>query len=97
MARFEVTVSEMQNAANKIQQAAENFREAAAQVLASAQALSESWEGDSQVAFADEQQKANQWYNRMMEIVDTYVASLQNAAKTYQEADDESAANIRSR
>lgn len=97
MARFEVTVSEMQNAASKIQQAAESFREAAAQVLSSAQTLAESWEGDSQVAFTEEQDKANQWYNRMMEIVDTYVSSLQNAAKTYQEADDESASNIRSR
>lgn len=97
MARFEVTISEMQNAATKIQQAAESFREAAAQVLSSAQTLSESWEGDSQVAFVDEQNKANEWYNRMMEIVDTYVSSLQTAAKTYQDADNESASTIRSR
>ena len=59
MARFEVTVSEMQNAATKIQQAAESFREAAAQVLSAAQTLSESWEGDSQVAFQAEQQQVS--------------------------------------
>ena len=97
MARFEVTVSEMQSAANKISQAAENFLNVANQTFASAQALAESWEGDSQVAFVDEQNKANEWYNRMMEIVDTYVSSLQTAAKTYQDADNESASTIRSR
>lgn len=97
MARFEVTVSEMQSAASKIQQAAENFLDAANQVFAGAEALANSWEGDSQVAFAAEQQQANQWYKKMVEIVNTYVASLNNAAKAYQQADSEAAANIKSR
>ena len=88
MARFEVTISEMQNAANKISQAAQDFLNAANQTFSSAQQLAESWEGDSQKAFAAEQQQANEWY---------YVQSLQNAAKTYQQADAESAANIKSR
>ena len=96
MARFEVTVSEMQNAANKISQAAENFRSAAQQVLNSAQQLSGTWEGDSQVAFLAEQEQANQWYNKVMEIVTTYVESLNNAAKAYQAADEAAAANIKS-
>ena len=47
------------------------------------------------MAFIEEQAKANQWYNRMMEIVDAYVASLQNAAKSYQEADEQSTAAIK--
>ena len=59
MARFEVTVSEMQSAANKISQAAENFLNVANQTFASAQALADSWEGDSQVAFQAEQQQAD--------------------------------------
>ena len=50
MARFEVTVSEMQSAASKIQQAAESFLDAANQVFAGAEALADSWEGDSQVS-----------------------------------------------
>ena len=97
MARFEVTVSEMQSAANKISQAAENFLNVANQTFASAQALAESWEGDSQVAFQAEQQQANEWYKKMVEIVNTYVNSLQNAAKAYQQADSEAASNIKSR
>ena len=97
MARFEVTVSEMQSAANKISQAAENFLNAANQTFASAQQLAESWEGDSQVAFQAEQQQANEWYKKMTDIVNTYVASLQNAAKSYQQADNEAASTIKSR
>ncbi len=97
MARFEVTISEMQNAANKISQAAENFLDAANQVFAGAEALADSWEGDSQVAFAAEQQQANEWYKKMVEIVNTYVANLQSAAKAYQQADSDSASNIKSR
>ena len=97
MARFEVTISEMQSAAGKIAQEAENFLNAANQTFSAASALAESWEGDSQVAFQSEQQKANDWYKKMVQIVNTYVASLQNAAKQYQQADNESAANIKSR
>ena len=97
MARFEVTISEMQNAANKIAQEAENFLNAANQTFQSAQALGESWEGDSQVAFMAEQQKANEWYKKMVDIVHTYVSSLQNAAKAYQQADSDSAQNIKSK
>jgi WXG100 family type VII secretion target len=96
MARFEVTVSEMQNAANKISQAANDFLNAAGQTFTAAQTLADSWEGDSQVAFVAEQQKANEWYKKMVEIVNTYVTNLQNAAKSYQQADAESAANIKS-
>ncbi len=97
MARFEVTVSEMQNAASKIQQAAESFMEAANQVFAGAQALADSWEGDSQVAFVEEQQRANDWYKKMVEIVNTYVAGLNKAAQDYAKADSDAASEIRKR
>ncbi len=97
MARFEVTVSEMTSAANKISQEAENFLNVAGQVMAGAEALAQSWEGDSQVAFVQEQQKANEWYKKMVEIVKTYVQNLQNTAKKYQEADAEAASNIKSK
>ncbi len=97
MARFEVTVSEMQSAANKIAQEAENFLNAANQTFSAASALSESWEGDSQVAFQAEQQKANEWYKKMVDIVNTYVASLQNAAKEYQRADEKAKAAVGSK
>ena len=96
MARFEVTVSEMQNAATNISQAANDFLNAASQTFSAAQQLAESWEGDSQVAFVEEQTKANEWYKKIVEIVNTYVTNLQNAAKSYQEADTQSASDIKS-
>ena len=97
MARFEVTISEMNNAANKIQQAAQDFLQAADQTFASAEQLASSWEGDSQKAFAEEQTKANEWYKKMVEIVNTYVSNLQNTAKTYAQADKESTGAIKSK
>ncbi len=97
MARFEVTVSEMQKAANTISKAADEFRTAATNTLNAANTLADQWEGDSQVAFVAEQQKANDWYNKMMTIVDNYVTSLNNAAKAYQEADAQSASDIKSK
>ena len=44
-----------------------------------------------------EQTKANAWYKQMVEIVHTYVTNLQNAAKSYQEADNQAASNIKSK
>ena len=97
MARFEVNVTEMNNAATKISQAANDFLNAAGKTFTAAQALAESWEGDSQVAFVQEQTKANEWYKKIVEIVNTYVTNLQNAAKSYQQADADTATDIKSK
>ena len=97
MARFEVTISEMQNAASKIAQAASDFLDTANAVNQAAQALSSTWEGDSQVAFQEEQTKANEWYNKMVEIVNTYVDNLTKTAQKYSEADEQATAAIKSR
>ena len=94
---FKVTISEMRAKANEIKQAAETFLQAAGQVNTAANELASSWEGASQVAFAEEQQKANAWYNKMMEIVNTYVTALETTAKNYEEADDQATQAIRSR
>jgi len=94
MARFEVSFPEMQAAANKIAQEAQNFLDAANQVLAGAEALGQTWEGDSQVAFMNEQQQANEWYKQMVDIVNTYVTMLQNAVQKYQENEDLVTSNI---
>lgn len=85
------TISEMLNAANKIEEAAERFSATANQVFAAATELADSWEGDSQVAFVNEQQRANEWYNNMVTIVKSYAEHLRDAAKKYEEADTEAA------
>ena len=86
-----VTVSELQSAAQKLSQACESYRAAAASLKSAADALAATWEGDSQVKFAAEQEQANAWYNKMAEIVDNYVAQLNSAAAKYTETDSEAA------
>jgi len=97
MARFEVTISEMQSAAGRISAAAQDFLASANQAMEAATALGDTWEGDSQVAFMQEQQQANAWYRQMVELVNTYVESLNNAARAYAEADEAARSNIASR
>ena len=97
MPDFKVTISEMRAKANEIKQAAETFLQAAGQVNSAAQELAGTWEGDSQVAFVEEMTKANTWYNKMMDIVNTYVAGLETTAKNYEEADSQATQAIRSR
>ncbi len=95
MPRFEVTISEMYNAASKIHQAAEDYLAAACKVYAAAEALGASWEGDSQVAFMQEQQQAVEWYKKMAALVQSYVQMIQRAAKAYQEADQQATGSIK--
>jgi WXG100 family type VII secretion target len=95
MAKIEVTLSEIRGAATKIKKASEEFLSCAGKVLSTAETLSHSWEGDSQVAFMEEQRLANEWYRQMMALVNTYVSNLQEAAQLYEGADAESASAIR--
>jgi WXG100 family type VII secretion target len=95
MARIEVTLSEMRSTASKMKKASDDFLSVAGKVLSSAETLSRSWEGDSQVAFMSEQRQANDWYRKMMALVDTYVSNLQTASRLYEGADADSASAIR--
>lgn len=98
MAKIEVTsISEMMSAAKSISEQAQEFQSAAQNVLNAVNTLAQSWKGDSNDAFVAEQQKANQWYNKMVGIIQTYVSALQNAAKEYQRADMDSASTIKKR
>ncbi len=93
---FKVTISEMQNASDRISNAADDFEQTADQVLQCAAALGNCWEGDSQVAFIDEQEKAHEWYTKMMKLARDYVQLLRDAAERYQDADNDGASIIRS-
>ncbi len=87
MPRFQVTISEMYNAASKIHQAAEDYLSTACKVYACAEVLGQSWEGDSQVAFMEEQRKAVEWFKKMASLVESYVQMIQRVAKAYEDAD----------
>ena len=88
---------QMEAAANKISAQADEFLNTAKAVMSSAEELGGKWEGDSQVAFMQEQQQANAWYQSMVTLVQNYVTTLKNAAKTYQEADQQSASDIKAK
>lgn len=91
MAKFDVIISGLQSSAGKIAQACEEYQAAANSLKGAADALAGTWEGDSQVAFVNEQDQANQWYMKMAEIVNDYVAELKKAAEEYVKADQEAA------
>ena len=95
MAKIEVTISEIRNVANKIKKSSDDFLSNASKVLSTAETLSESWEGDSQVAFLSEQRQANEWYKQMMALVSTYISNMQEACRLYEGADEESASEIK--
>ena len=95
MARFEVSFSEMYNAANRIHQAAEEYLSTACKVYACAEVLGASWVGESQVAFMEEQRKAVEWFKKMAALVESYVQMIQQAAKAYQEAEERAAQAIK--
>lgn len=97
MANIMVTISELQNAADKIAQACEQYQAAANSLKSAADALAATWEGDSQVAFVNEQEQANAWYLKMADIVNEYVAQMKAAAAKYEETDASAAQTIRSR
>ena len=95
MALIQVTISELENAAAKISRANENFRTAATNLKAAADALAQTWEGPSQEAFADEHVQIDNWYKQMADVVDQYVGTMQVAAQKYNETDENAAARIR--
>lgn len=96
MAVFKVGIPELENAASKIGQANQNFRDAAAALKAAADALSETWEGGAHDAFVAEQEQIDQWYKTMADVVDGFVAAMKQTAAEYVETDHSVAAEIKS-
>lgn len=95
--RLEVTVSELQNAASNIDSSADEYENAATALKNAADALAATWEGDSQVAFVEEQDKAYEWYKEMAAICREFANAMKTAAEKYVETDSEAANTIRKR
>ena len=93
--RIEVNISELQDAATKIDQYAEDYLTAANNLKAAADQLASTWEGDSQVAFVTEQENAYNWYKNMAAICKQYANAMRQAAQKYQQTDSEAASTIR--
>ena len=92
--RLEVTVSELQQAATNINTSADDYEAAATALKNAADELAATWEGDSQVAFVDEQTRAYEWYKKMAEICRQFANAMQQAAQKYEETDAQARAEI---
>ena len=86
---------QMQMAVSIIAKAADEFRTAAFNTLNAANTLADQWEGDSQAAFAEEQQKANDLCNKMTALLDNYVAKLNQTVMIYSGAEKQAASFIK--
>lgn len=95
--RLEVTVSELQQAATNISTSADDYEAAATALKNAADELASTWEGDSQVAFVDEQTRAYDWYRKMAEICREFASAMQQAAQKYEETDAQATSTIRAR
>lgn len=93
--RIEVTISELNNAASKIMQCASDYQSAADSLKSAADELAATWEGDSQVAFVNEQEAAYQWYTKMAGICERYAQAMYKAAEGYQSTDEDAASAIK--
>ncbi|MDE7244332.1 MAG: WXG100 family type VII secretion target [Oscillospiraceae bacterium] len=95
--RLEVTVSELQQAASNISTSADDYESAANALKSAADELAATWEGDSQVAFVEEQTKAYEWYQKMTEICREFARAMETAAQKYEETDAQATSTIRSK
>lgn len=97
MANFTVTPEALLSAAKRLETEALNYENASKVAKASADALAANWEGDSQKAFVQEQEKAYTWYIAMAELARQYSRFLTQAADTYRIADQQASGVIQSR
>lgn len=94
---IDMTVAEMNNAANKIDESIAQYEEASAQVKQAADDLTSKWKGNARDAFAAEQEQAAAWYSNMAQICRTYSQALRKYAQSLQETDDTAAQNIKNK
>lgn len=95
MAKIKAVLPAMQQAASRISGEINEFMDVASKVLASAEELGNDWEGDSQVAFMEQQYAANDWYKQMTVLVNEYAAAIKNAANQYESTDEAAAECIK--
>ena len=92
---FDVTRSELQQAAGTISKENENFRDAVQRLAQATEVLSQGWTGSANDHFREAMAERLNWYQQMLEIVATYVTSMNQAAQEYGDVDAEAAQLIK--
>lgn len=92
---FGVTISELRAAADKLNTAVEEYGNATNATKAAADTLAAGWEGDARNTFVEEQENAIQWYQKVAQAVQVYIAAIRAAAALYEAFDIEGVNLIR--
>lgn len=92
---FGVTISELKAAADKLNAAVEEYGNATSATKAAADTLAAGWEGDARNTFVEEQENAIQWYQKVAQAVQVYIAAIRAAAALYETFDIEGVNLIR--
>ena len=95
MAKFSVTITEVENASKKLLAQADEYEQASTTLKTAADTLRGSWKGDASEAFARQEADAYNWYKQMANIVRQYAVDMQYAAGKYVEVDTNAAGVIR--
>ena len=94
MAIVEVTISEMNAAANTINNASEEFEQAVATLRTATENLQATWEGEKHDSFVANMSEQLTWYGQMLALVRDYVTMLKATANKYSDTDADAAAKI---
>lgn len=86
--RLLVQVSELMQAAAKMNDALENYREATGNVKTAAADLAGKWEGAAKEAFVNDQENAYRWYISMADVVMMIIMEARRCADLYQKAEE---------
>lgn len=95
MAKFSVTIPEVESASKKLMSQADDYEQAATTLKTAADNLMGSWKGDASEAFARQEAEAYNWYKQMANVVRQYAVDMQYAASKYVEADIGAAGIVR--
>ncbi len=86
----------MESAASSLEKEVQNFRDATRQARAAADNMKGMWEGDQQVAFMEQQEAADTYYEQLSKLVDDTISTIRKAVKVYSDTDSECAKLLRS-
>lgn len=97
MAQFGLTSSDITAAINSLTNDNNEFRTRVNELITAQQQLSTMWTGDANAAFTTAFNADNEKWQAFAQLVDAYVATLNNILKIYVQAEAENAATAAKR
>lgn len=88
MVELAVDLVQLARAEAEIQKALAIYRQAVEKAKRAAEALLRDWEGDAATAFSEEQANAYKWHLCIFDIINAFIAELENAIRKYREYEE---------